>query len=89
MPWSVYADRCKRTAALVRKFLAGEIKTQCNDEPMTWGSDADTQRPGGPIDLKWREIFCDPIACRGLEQAEREKLSECADNRFWTWERLK
>lgn len=88
VPWSVYEDKCKRTVVIIRSLLAGKIKTQCNDEPMTWGNDADVQRPGGPIDLKWREVFCDSAACRGLEQAEREKLSGCAANRFWTWKRI-
>jgi len=88
VPWSVYADKCKRTVVIIRSLLAGEIKTQCNDEPMTWGNDAYMIRPGGPIDLKWREVFCDSAACRGLEQAERIKLRECAANRFWNWKRI-
>lgn len=81
----VYAERCRRLVALTGVFLR-VAQSKCDSQPTTWGSEEDASRPGGPIDQGWREVRCDySDQCAGKTLAQRYSTTDCARNRFWSW----
>lgn len=82
----VYADKCKELVKVTRQFLLGELPSKCDGQPTTWGSETDSTRPGGPIKLGWKEIFCDYANnCKNIPIEDRYKSAVCARNRYWSW----
>jgi len=83
-----YFKRCSETVETTRAFLVGKLASKCGGTPTTWGSESDTVRRGGPLDLGWNEIVCDrdpSVDCRSFEVQERLNSRVCARNRFWSW----
>ena len=92
MSWPlVYQERCELLVRTTRQVLKGRVKSFCDGQPTTWGSERDITQPGGALDKGWTEIHCDrppmdPVSC-----AQKTKLeiwtstSGCARNTFWTW----
>lgn len=87
--WSrLYGKRCRAAVRSTELLLKGLTRTRCDGQPTTWGNDADTTRPGGPLDGGWKEIFCDrvpPTTCDLLSGKALLNSKVCAKNRFWTW----
>lgn len=81
-PWIGYVKRCAHLRETTEAFLKGEMANHCDGQPTTWGSEDDTDRPGGPISNGWKEIRCDwpfePITIEGEEIASCVELRESA-----------
>lgn len=87
-----YGKRCKLVIRTTRAFLRGRIKSYCTGQPTTWGSPADVNRPGGPRDKGWKEIFCNRSSseyCYELTKKELLNSATCARNQFFNWLEIK
>lgn len=87
----VVQGRCELLVRTTRQVLKGRVESYCDDQPTTWGSEADVEREGGPLDKGWTEVHCDrppatPESCGKMTKDEIwASTTGCARNTFWTW----
>lgn len=102
LEWSI--EKCFAMVDATRKLLKDEIRSRCDDDPHTWGSEVDVEKRREKM-KGWIEVTCDrprarvpgnTLSCPDL-RADRTKgwrtrlanSTECARNRFWSWKSVR
>lgn len=83
--WLGYVKRCAELVEMTGDFLRGEMKNHCMGQPTTWGSESDSRRKGGPLDLGWKEIYCDWPG-EFLVEVDGEEVTDCRSLREAAWQ---
>lgn len=102
LDWNIEA--CFEMVDYTQKLLKGEIRSRCDDDPHTWGSNVDIEKRRHRM-KGWTEVICDrprarvpgnTLSCPDL-RADRSKKgrnalansTECARNTFWSWKSVR